>query len=75
MSSIKKLFGGGQTGGTRVRMPDPVVTRMPTEGDTSVLDSARRQRMSAARRKGRQSTIMTDNLSGMTGSSGKYLGS
>jgi len=55
-------------------MPEPRVVRMPTETDPSVLAAAQRTRDAAMKRRGRMSTIMTDNAQDMVGSSGMKLG-
>ena len=55
-------------------LPEPRVTRMPTETDPSVLAAATRTREAAMKRKGRLSTIMTDNAQETIGSSGMKLG-
>jgi hypothetical protein len=62
---------------TATRTPDlpvPKVARMPVETDPSALAAAQRTRASALRRRGRQSTIMTDMGGDMVGSSGQSLG-
>ena len=53
-------------------MPEPRVVRMPTEQDPSVLAAAQRTREAMMKRRGRLSTIMTDNSD--IGSSGSKLG-
>lgn len=52
--------------------PKPV--RMPTQTDPSVAAAAQRTRSNTMRRRGRLSTIMTDQTMGTTGSSGQKLG-
>lgn len=52
----------------------PKPTRMPTETDPSVLAAAQRTRSAALMRKGRLSTILTDQTKATTGSSGQKLG-
>ena len=65
----KGLFGGG------VQMPPPPkVVRMPTEDDPSQRAAAMRFRESTRRRKGRESTILTQQLNDAIGSSGQKLG-
>lgn len=54
--------------------PDPKPVRMPTVDDPNAEKAASRFRAAALRRKGRRSTIMSDNLRDITGSSGKSLG-
>lgn len=66
-----KLFGGG----SKPAAPPPApVVRMPVETDPSVLAAGERARAEARRRSGRLSTILSDNLRGLTGSSGKLGG-
>jgi len=63
------LFGGG------VKMPEPPkVVRMPTENDEEQRQAAARFREESRRRKGRQSTILTQQLNETIGSSGTKLG-
>jgi hypothetical protein len=57
---------------TAQALPEPRVVRMPTESDPDVLAAAQRTRKAMMERKGRLSTIMTDNLD--VGSSGSKLG-
>lgn len=52
--------------------PDPV--RMPTPTDPALEAASARAKADALRRRGRRSTILTDNLQSMTGSSGQSLG-
>lgn len=59
--------------GRTVIMPAPTV-RQPMETDPSILDAAQRTRASALRRKGRLSTILTDQTKAVAGSSGQKLG-
>lgn len=54
--------------------PQPAKVRMPTETDPGVLAAAQRTRANALRRKGRQSTILTDQTLSTVGSSGMKLG-
>ena len=69
------LFGGGGTPPPPPKMPEPKVTRMPAETDPSIVAAGKRTREKYMRRKGRLSTIMTDNIgSSVVGSSGKQLG-
>lgn len=56
----------------KVRDPKPV--RMPTETDPDVLAAAQRTRAAALKRRGRLSTILTDQTQGVVGSSGTKLG-
>lgn len=60
----KSLFGKQET-------PQPVVTRMPVMNQPAVTNATERARRDAMRRKGRQSTILTDMAQGMTASAGK----
>ena len=65
-----KLFGGGAGA-----MPDKTrPVRMPTEQDPTILAAAERAKRAAQGRRGRQGTILTDQLSGVVGSSGQRLG-
>lgn len=52
--------------------PKPV--RMPTQEDPDMLAAAQRTRQAALSRKGRLSTILTDQTKATTGSSGVKLG-
>lgn len=54
--------------------PPPKPVRMPTLNDPNAEKAAQRFRQDAFRRKGRQSTIMTDMLRDAAGSSGQTLG-
>lgn len=54
--------------------PQPKKVRMPTETDPDVLAAAQRTRANALKRKGRLSTILTDQTSSVVGSSGAKLG-
>lgn len=56
------------------KMPEIKPVRMPTMNDPNAEKAAQRFRQEAFRRKGRQSTIMTDMLRDATGSSGQTLG-
>lgn len=67
-----KLPAMSQTETPSVSIPTPKPLRMPNENDMSVMDAAKRTRAEAMRRRGRQSTILTD-ASGI-GSSGQKLG-
>ena len=67
------MFGGG--GGAAAQpMPKPKVTRMPVETDPGVLAAGQRTREEALKRRGRLSTIMTDQTNDAIGSSGRKLG-
>jgi len=66
------LFGGG--GPVAQPMPKPKVTRMPVATDPEILEAAGRTREEALRRRGRLSTIMTDQTGATVGSSGRKLG-
>ena len=71
------LFGGGSpvvSAITPTGLPKLRPQRMPTENDPAVLAAAQRTRENALRRRGRLSTIMTDDNNSMIGSSGKTLG-
>lgn len=64
-------------GPTIITGPEPTKprkTRMPSEGDPAMLEAAQRTRKAAMMRRGRASTIMTDNLRDTVGSSGQKLG-
>jgi hypothetical protein len=52
----------------------PPKQRMPTQTSTDVADAVKRRREMQRRRAGRDSTILTDSLSQITGSSGDKLG-
>lgn len=52
--------------------PRPV--RMPTATDPDVLAASQRTRQAAMQRRGRLSTILTDQTRSTTGSSGQKLG-
>ena len=65
------LFGSPQSPSP---LPTPKVTRMPVETDPDILAAAQRTRKAALQRRGRLSTIMTDNTQSVIGSSGKSLG-
>lgn len=56
----------------KVEPPKPV--RMPTEIDPEIQAAAQRTRSAAMRRRGRLSTILTDQTRAVTGSSGQKLG-
>jgi hypothetical protein len=63
MSSIAKVFTGILGGGSV-----PKVSTAPATEDTeAVQEEARKQRLAAARARGRQSTLMTGGM-GVTGS-------
>ena len=62
------LFGGGS------KPPPPKVVRMPVVSDTTVQAARGRARQQALRRSGRLSTILSDSLQSVSGSSQK-LGS
>ena len=53
-------------------LPTPKPVRMPVASDPDMAAAARRTRADAMRRKGRLSTILTDQNT--TGSSGKAVG-
>jgi hypothetical protein len=65
------LFGGKPK---TPEMPKVKVERMPVAEDPNADQAAARFRDAAAARRGRRSTIMTDALKEMTGSSGQRLG-
>ena len=50
------------------------VKRRPVEGSQSKEEARRRQQLAARKRKGRDSTILSDELRELTGSSGRSLG-
>ena len=52
--------------------PRPI--RMPNEMDPSIIAAGERTREAAMRRKGRLSTLLTDNTQQTVGSSGQSLG-
>jgi hypothetical protein len=52
----------------------PKVVRMPVQNDPNIQDAANRTKQSALQRRGRLSTILTQNLQGRAGSSGAKLG-
>lgn len=54
--------------------PTPKPVRMPTATDPSIAAAAQRTRSNVMRRKGRLSTIMTDQTGAVAGSSGQKLG-
>ena len=54
--------------------PAPKPVRMPNATDPDVLAAAQRTRAAALQRKGRLSTILTDQTKSVTGSSGLKLG-
>lgn len=71
--SIGNFFSGGESNPTsnffnqlqqQPALPKPKVRRMPTETDPAVLAAAQRTRKAALERKGRLSTILTDNSAG-----------
>lgn len=68
-----KLFGGGQQQSFKAP-PTPSPVRLPTPTDPDILAAGRRARRGALRRKGRASTILTDQNREITGSSGVKLG-
>lgn len=51
-------------------MPEPQTVRMPTETDPAILAAGERAKGAARKRKGRQSTILTDSLQSRTQSLG-----
>jgi hypothetical protein len=61
-------------GASAIEPPKPRVIRQPTETDPSILAAAQRTRRSALSRRGRLSTILTDNTRDTIGSSGQALG-
>ena len=52
----------------------PAKQRMPTQTSPDVTDAVARRREMQRRRAGRNATILTDDLSQITGSSGSKLG-
>lgn len=77
---MSKMFGGAPKAAPvtipKPKLPAPV--RMPTPTDPAMEDAAQRSRVIAMKRKGRMSTILTDQMSGNAGgsmgSSGTKLG-
>lgn len=59
------LFGGGS------KPEPPKVVRMPVTGDATVQAARDRARLAALQRGGRLSTILSDTLSSVTGSTGR----
>lgn len=57
-----------------IELPTPKKVRMPTMSDDVTRSAAERTRSAALKRRGRQSTIMTDQTKSITGSSGAKLG-
>ena len=68
------LFGGGPKPPQPQPLPKPRVVRQPTETDPDVEAAARRTRQTALRRRGRASTILTDQNRATVGSGGQKLG-
>ncbi len=60
--------------GKRPKIEKPKVVRMPNQNDPEILAAGDRAKRAARSRTGRQSTILTDALRGITGSSGQSLG-
>lgn len=58
----------------KIEAPKVKVQRMPVAEDPNASQAAQRYRAEAAQRKGRRSTILSDQLKEMTGSSGQRLG-
>lgn len=54
--------------------PPPKPVRMPTATDPDIEAASRRTRQNAMKRKGRLSTILTDQTQSTVGSSGQKLG-
>lgn len=54
--------------------PPPKPIRMPTATDPDIEAASRRTRQNAMKRKGRLSTILTDQTQSTVGSSGQKLG-
>ena len=60
---------------SKPKLPEPPKpVRMPNETDPDVLAAAQRTRAAAMKRKGRLSTILTDQTMSTVGSSGSKLG-
>lgn len=59
---------------TTPTLPTPQPVRMPRANDPSLMEAAQRRREEMKRRAGRMSTILSDNLREVTGSSGQKLG-
>ena len=70
MSAIGQLFSKPKT----PAIPKPTIRRAPTDTSDTVMAAREQARRAALARKGRQSTIMTEGLGSMTGSSGQSLG-
>ena len=66
---MKALFGGSPKA-----PPPPKPVRMPTPTDPDVEAASKRTRQRALDRKGRLSTILTDQTQSTVGSSGQKLG-
>lgn len=64
------LFGGSKP----APIEPPKKVRMPVETDPEIEAAASRNREAAMRRRGRQSTILTDSTRDTSGSSGQRLG-
>lgn len=74
MGGIKNLFKTPKLPNLpEPKLPTPKVVRMPTESDASLQEAQRRTYGNYRRRKGRQSTILTDRE--FAGSNGRLLGS
>lgn len=71
---MKNMFSRAQPAQAMPDLPEPAPIRMPRQNDPDVLAAAKRTRESFMRRRGRQATIMTDNLGEVIGSSGQRLG-
>lgn len=67
--AMKNLFGSSPK-----LPPPPKPVRMPYEQDPEVLAAAQRTREKSMQRRGRLSTILTDQTKAVTGSSGQKLG-
>jgi hypothetical protein len=66
------LFSAPKVETPKIEKPRPI--RMPTETDADMASAAQRTRKAAINRRGRLSTILTDQTKGITGSSGQKLG-
>jgi hypothetical protein len=79
MSGISKMLSPDLPAMPDIKLPETAATskesrRMPTEQDPALLAASRRTRERSMRRRGRMSTILTDQVKSMTGSSGTKLG-
>lgn len=71
---MTQMFGKAAPATPLPELPKPTPVRMPTADDPDLLAAATRRREAMMRRSGRMSTILSDNLREVTGSSGQKLG-